>query len=103
MRIDRLMLFLRFTKSRSLAQKWVSKGHFRRNGERIARPGQEITNGDILTLPLRSRVMVIEILSLPTRRGPAEETQSCYRELDAGRTFAVAGANGPQSEGHHRS
>ena len=31
LRIDRLLWFLRFSKSRSLAQKWVADGHFRRN------------------------------------------------------------------------
>jgi hypothetical protein len=37
-------------------------------------------------------VLVIELLALPARRGPAEEARACYRPLDAGRTKAIAGA-----------
>lgn len=99
MRIDRLLWFLRFTKSRALAQKWVGEGHIRRNGTRVVRLDQTIATGDVLTLPLRSRVVVIEILSLPGRRGPPEEARTCYRELDASGTIAIAGAERQLSEG----
>ncbi len=97
MRIDRLLWFLRFAKSRSLAQKWVLEGHIRQNGVRIIRAGQRVSVGDVLTLPLGRAVMVIEILSLPARRGPAEEAKSCYRELDAGKTIAIAGRKSEHS------
>ena len=82
-RIDRLLWFLRFSKSRSLAQKWVGEGHIRRNGARVVDKDQPVGVGDILTLPLPNRVAVIEILALPARRGPPEEARACYRELDA--------------------
>ncbi|WP_336979182.1 RNA-binding S4 domain-containing protein [Altererythrobacter fulvus] len=99
MRIDRLLWFLRFAKSRGLAQKWVGEGHIRRNGARVVHLDQAIGAGDVLTLPLRSRVVVIEILSLPSRRGPAEEARACYRELDASGTIAIAGGESQLSEG----
>ena len=83
MRLDRLLWVLRFAKSRSLAQRWIAEGHIRRNGERVTRQDQAIAVGDVLTLPLRSRVLPIEILALPTRRGPAAEASACYRPLDA--------------------
>ena len=83
MRLDRLLWFLRFAKSRSLAQRWIAEGHIRRNGERVTRQDQAIAVGDVLTLPLPSRVLPIEILALPTRRGPAAEACACYRALDA--------------------
>ena len=83
MRLDRLLWFLRFAKSRGLAQRWIAEGHIRRNGERVTRQDQAIAVGDVLTLPLRSRVLPIEILALPTRRGPAAEACTCYRPLDA--------------------
>jgi len=97
MRIDRLLWFLRFSKSRSLAQKWVGEGHFRRNGVRVEKLDQAVAVGDVLTLPLPNRVSVIEILSLPTRRGPAEEARSCYRELDAGKPMDIAGGTSEHS------
>lgn len=100
MRIDRLLWFLRFAKSRGRAQKWVAEGHIRRNGARVERLDQQVCAGDVLTLPLTSHVRLIEILSLPARRGPAEEARACYRELDAGAAIAVAGGKSQPSEGH---
>jgi ribosome-associated heat shock protein Hsp15 len=83
MRLDRLLWFLRFAKTRTAAQRWIAEGHIRRNGERVTRQDQPILIGDVLTLPLRSRVLPIEILALPARRGPAAEASACYRPLDA--------------------
>jgi ribosome-associated heat shock protein Hsp15 len=83
MRLDRLLWFLRFAKTRSAAQRWIAEGHIRRNGERVTRQDQPIVVGDVLTLPLRTRVLPIEILALPARRGPATEAGACYRPLDA--------------------
>jgi ribosome-associated heat shock protein Hsp15 len=82
MRLDKLLWFLRFAASRNFAHDWVIEGHIRLNGRRIAKPGQAIKPGDVLTLPLRSRAQVVAILVLPDRRGPAEEAQACYRVLD---------------------
>jgi len=90
MRLDLLLVRLRFIKSRTGAQKWIEQGHFRRNGIRVTKPGQLVAALDVLTLPMREHVSVIEILALPERRGPAIEAQGCYRELDAGKTIAIA-------------
>ena len=37
MRLDRLLWFLRFARTRSAAQRWIAEGHIRRNGERVVR------------------------------------------------------------------
>jgi ribosome-associated heat shock protein Hsp15 len=84
MRIDKLLWFLRLAASRSFAQQWASAGHIRLNGRRIERSSTAVKPGDVLVLPMRTQVKVIEILALPARRGPAPEAQSCYRVLDAG-------------------
>ena len=84
MRIDKLVWFLRFAASRTGAQQWIEQGHFRLNGRRIEKPGCAIKLGDVLTLPLSSQVLVIELLVLPGRRGPVPEAHACYRVLDAG-------------------
>lgn len=84
MRIDKLLWYLRLARTRGLAQDWVEQGHIRRNGQRIMRSCQHVAVGDVLTLPLPHRVLVIELAALPGRRGPAVEAQSCYRVLDAG-------------------
>ena len=53
-------------------------------------PAARSKRGDVLTLPLPTRVLVIELLVLPERRGPADEAQSCYRVLDAGGANPIA-------------
>ena len=84
MRIDRLLIALRFARSRTIAQRWIAEAQMRRNGERVSRQDLDVAVGDVLTLPLRSRVLVIELLALPARRGPPSEARLCYRPLDAG-------------------
>lgn len=99
MRIDKLLWFLRLAASRSFAQQWVQHGHIRLNGRRIEKPGTSIKAGDVLTLPMRSRIKVVEVATLPTRRGPAEEAQSCYRVLDEHLANPIAGEAQSQSSG----
>ncbi len=82
MRIDKLLWFLRLAKSRSQAQALVAQEHIRLNGRRITRAAQAAEAGDILVLPLAQGAKVIELLTLPIRRGPPAEAQSCYRVLD---------------------
>jgi ribosome-associated heat shock protein Hsp15 len=82
MRIDKLLWFLRIAPSRTLAHDWVLEGHFRLNGRRVEKASQAVQPGDVLTVPARSAVRVIEILALPGRRGGAGEAQSHYRTLD---------------------
>jgi ribosome-associated heat shock protein Hsp15 len=90
MRLDRLLFYLRLAKSRTLAQRWIAGGHIRRNGERVLRQDQPVVAGDVLTLPLARTVLVIEVVALPSRRGPAAEAQACYRPLDAGAAKRIA-------------
>ena len=94
MRIDRALWHLRLARTRTLAQALVATGHLRRNGERVLRASLELRAGDVLTLPGRGGARVIEVLSLPSRRGPPVEARACYRELDgaldAGDESAIA-------------
>lgn len=81
LRIDRLLWMLRFAHSRSAAQAIVAAGHIRRNGERVTRMAQPVCAGDVLTVPVGRSIRVIALDSLPSRRGPAIEAQSHYRDL----------------------
>ena len=99
MRIDRLLFTLRFARSRTLAQRWIAEGHIRRNGQRVLRTDLAVAPGDVLTLPLRSRVLVVELLSLPERRGPPAVARACYRPLDAGRALDLGGDDARPAEG----
>ena len=92
MRLDRLLWFLRFAKTRPIAQAMTEAGHIRLNGRRVERASQRVAEGDVLVLPLPAGVKVIELLALPPRRGPASEALACYRVLDASRTNPIAAA-----------
>jgi ribosome-associated heat shock protein Hsp15 len=87
-RIDKLLWFLRLAGSRGFAQEWASTGHIRLNGRRVERPSATVRTGDLLVLPMPhaipSVVRVIEVLTIPTRRGPAPEAQACYRIVETG-------------------
>ncbi|MCX7284527.1 MAG: RNA-binding S4 domain-containing protein [Novosphingobium sp.] len=83
MRIDKFLWFTRFAGSRGLAQDWVCAGHMRLNGRRIERCSATVKLGDVLVLPMRNRVTVIEVLGIPVRRGPASEAAICFRVLES--------------------
>lgn len=92
MRIDKLLWYLRLTKTRSLAQAMAEAGHMRLNGRRVERAHAKVTVGDVVTLVQGGQLRVIELLVLPVRRGPAPEAQSCYRVLDAPADLPLAAA-----------
>jgi len=81
-RIDKLLWYLRLAAARALAQRWAEAGHMRLNGRRIERASATVRAGDILVLPLGGGVRVIEIMTIPSRRGPAPEAQSYYRTIE---------------------
>ncbi len=102
MRIDKLLWFLRFVKTRALGHALAEAGHIRVNGRRVERAALPVAVGDVLTLPLpgpgaTEGVRVIEVLAIPARRGPAAEAQACYRPLDGPAQAALA--QGPALEG----
>ena len=90
MRADLLLFRLRLAKSRSLAQARIAEGHMRLNGQRLLARDKAVAVGDVLTLPQPHGVQVVQIVSLPERRGPAAEARGCYRMLDADGSFAIA-------------
>jgi len=93
MRIDKALWYLRFARTRGIAQAMAQEGHIRLNGRRVERAHQQVAEGDRLVIPLPFGVRAIEIIALPARRGPAAEAQSCYRVLDERNDFPIAAAN----------
>ena len=82
MRLDRYLFFIRLVKSRTLAQGLIEAGHVRLDGRRAAKTAEEVRVGSIIALPLRGRVRVLRVTSLPARRGPASEARLAYEEID---------------------
>ena len=88
MRLDRFLFFIRLVKSRTLAQALIEAGNVRLDGKRVVKSAEEVKVGSVVAMPLRGQVRVLRILALPTRRGPASEAGSCYRELEEGGSAA---------------
>ncbi|MFC3691254.1 RNA-binding S4 domain-containing protein [Chenggangzhangella methanolivorans] len=82
-RVDVWMWRARVVKTRSLAAKLAQSGHVRLNGRRIDAAGRAVRVGDVLTIALDRSVLVLEIVDLGERRGPAVEAQMLYRNPDA--------------------
>src|SRR3546814_6976086 len=82
-RLDKLLWFLRFARSRSVAQAMVESGHIRLDGRRVTRSSCAVHAGATLVLPVGERIEVIRLLSLPLRRGPAARSEEHTSELQS--------------------
>lgn len=82
-RLDKLLWFLRFARSRSIAQAIVAAGHIRLDGRRVTRSSCAVHVGQTLVLPVGEHIEVVRLLALPPRRGPPGEAQACYARLAA--------------------
>jgi len=82
LRIDKLLFFLRFAKSRTLAQGWAESGHIRVNGRRVEKASLSIAIGDVITMPVGEVVVTLKLMAMPFRRGPASEATLCYQLMD---------------------
>lgn len=82
LRLDRLLVNLRFARTRSAARKLIEGRALRRNRNRVERVSENVAIGDILTVPVGKDVRVIEVLALPNRRASPARAKSLYRELD---------------------
>jgi ribosome-associated heat shock protein Hsp15 len=83
-RIDRLLVYLRFARTRSAADALIAGRAVRRNRQHVLRGSEPVRTGDVLTLAVGGRIRVIQLLALPARRGPPAEAICHYREVDGG-------------------
>ncbi|MCO6391209.1 RNA-binding S4 domain-containing protein [Aliihoeflea aestuarii] len=82
-RIDKWLFFTRVVKSRSLAAKIVQAGKVRLNREKIDQAAHNVKPGDVLTVTLDRRILVLKVVAPGTRRGPAEEARTLYEDLSS--------------------
>ncbi len=80
-RIDKWLWHARFFKTRSLAAKQVGAGHVRLNSEKISKPAQNVTPGDVLTFAQGRQIRVVRVVAIGERRGPAPEAQALYFDM----------------------
>lgn len=83
-RLDVWLYRTRIFKTRSLATKMILSGKVRltRNGrtERTRKPGVMLKPGQHVVFMRGPKLIEIEMISAGTRRGPAPEAQSLYRD-----------------------
>jgi len=81
LRLDKWLWYARFFKTRSAASKAISGGRFRLDGQVMAKPHRQAICGQVLTFVQGTRVRVIKIVALGSRRGPAPEAALLYEDL----------------------
>jgi ribosome-associated heat shock protein Hsp15 len=81
LRIDKWLFHARFCKTRSIAQERAEAGRIRINGQRVEKACANVRVGDVLTLPVGGKVVVLRVLELGERRGPAPEARTLYEVL----------------------
>ena len=82
-RLDQWLWFARFAKSRSLAARLCAEGAIAVNGATVGKPNHTVRAGDVVTLPQGPWQRTVEVLALGTRRGPAVEARTLFRETGA--------------------
>jgi ribosome-associated heat shock protein Hsp15 len=80
-RLDKWLWCARFMRARVDCTRLVADGHLRVNRQPTGKPHARLRVGDVITLPLRGGVRVIEVLALASRRGSAAEAAGLYREI----------------------
>lgn len=80
-RIDKWLWFARVVKSRTLAAGLVNEGHVRVNRVKVDKPSQTVRPGDVLTIGLRGRVRILEVVAGGARRGPPTEAALLFKDL----------------------
>lgn len=80
-RLDKWLWFARVLKSRTLAATAVAEGRVRLNKARVVKPAQSVKPGDVLTIALREKVLILKVLDPGARRGPAAEARLLFEDL----------------------
>ena len=79
LRVDKWLWYTRFFKTRSLAQEAVDGGHVQVGGDRI-KASRTLRPGDRLQITRERERVIVDVVSIPVRRGPAAEARQHYRE-----------------------
>ncbi|MEC9346336.1 MAG: RNA-binding S4 domain-containing protein [Pseudomonadota bacterium] len=82
-RLDLWLWYARFFKSRTLAARAIRETRIRLNRRVVTKVSQPVRVGDVLTFPRADELIVVEVLDLGERRGPAAEARGLFRDLNA--------------------
>ena len=80
-RLDKWLWYARFFKTRALSSKAISNGRFRLDGDLMSKPHRQANCGQVLTFSQGTRIRVVRVKALGSRRGPAREAALLYDDL----------------------
>jgi ribosome-associated heat shock protein Hsp15 len=80
-RLDKWLFFARVVKSRSLAARLIRDGKVRVNAVKTDAAAHSLKTGDVLTITLERRILVLKLAGCGVRRGPAVEARLLYEDL----------------------
>ena len=80
-RVDQWLWFTRIVKSRTLAADLVVAGKVRVNSNKIEKPAYTLKIGDVVTVAAHSRVRILKVVALGSRRGPPAEAALLIEDL----------------------
>jgi ribosome-associated heat shock protein Hsp15 len=80
-RLDKWLWFARVVKTRTQAAALVTEGCIRVNSIKIDRPAQSVRPGDVLTIALRGRVRILEVVLPGEKRGGAPDAALLFKDL----------------------
>lgn len=81
LRLDKWLWQARLFRTRSLAARQVAEGRVRVNGTRVTKAAAAVAPGDTLTVACAGQVLVLRVIALGDRRGPAVEAQALYADV----------------------
>lgn len=79
-RLDKWLWFVRFCKSRALAQKLIERGQISINGQKAHKSSASVRVGDRLIAVLGPVKRTVVVKNIGARRGSASEAQALYDE-----------------------
>lgn len=81
-RLDLWLWHARFLARRKDCAALVQNGFVRVNAMRVVQPGHAVKPGDVLTLALPTRTILIAVTAFSDRRGGPEAAARLYRPVD---------------------
>jgi ribosome-associated heat shock protein Hsp15 len=90
-RVDKWLWHARVVKTRTLAAEIVETGKVRRNRERLTKSSDQVKLGDVLTITLPSRVIVLRATGFSEHRGSPADAARLFE--DVGAKSSTAGYN----------
>lgn len=82
LRIDKWLWHARLCRTRIVAQHQAAAGLIRLNGRRVERASTRVRPGDVMTLTMGAEVLVVRVVKLGARRGPAPEARALYELIE---------------------